>query len=261
MLTTIDIGNTHIVTAILDYDGDIKCSFRVSTKEKLTEDEYFSYFKTNLDYNNIDISEIDDIILSSVVPNLNQIFDYFGKKYFKKIPLKINTDLKLPFKFAENINSKGFGADRIINIVEALKEYPGKTLILFDLGTATTYEVLKDNTYIGGGIFPGIEMSLNALCNNTAKLPKIPFSKPKTALGYDISTAIQGGIFYGYIGQLKEIIRVIKEEIGEDATVITTGGLGKYVAPEIDEINVYDPDLGLKGLYAIYQENKDHERF
>lgn len=260
MLITIDIGNTHIVTAILDNNGEIKCSFRVSTKEKLTEDEFFSYFKTSLDYNKINIDTIEDIIISSVVPNLNQVFNYFGIKYFKKIPLNISTDLKLPFRFAENINSSGFGADRIINIVEAMKEYPDRTLIIFDLGTATTYEVLKNNIYIGGGIFPGIEMSLNALFSSTAKLPKTSFSKPQTVLGYNVSTAIQGGIFYGYIGQLKEIIHAIKKEIKEDATVIVTGGLGKFVAPEIEEINVYDPELGLKGLYTLYQLNKNYKR-
>lgn len=253
MLTTIDIGNTHIVTAILDEKGNILSTFRVTTKEKLTEDEYFTYFKTNLDYNNIDINSITDIIISSVVPNLNCVFDYFGKKYFNKLPLKIDTNLNLPFTFAPHINSSGFGADRIINIVQSLKEYPNETLIIFDLGTATTYEVIQNNTYIGGGIFPGIEMSLNALYTNTAKLPKVSFSKPNTVLGYDVVSAIQGAIFYGYIGQLREIITAIKSELNCNAKVICTGGLGKFVASELNSIDVYDPNLGLKGLFTIYK--------
>ena len=260
MFITVDIGNTHVVTGIVTDSGEIKSTFRVATQNLLTEDEYFAYLKNNLDFNNIDINDIEDVLVSSVVPNLNLIFDYFGKKYFNLIPLKIDTSLDLPFTFAKHVNSTGFGADRIVNIVQAIKEYPNKNLIIFDLGTATTYEVIKNNEYIGGGIFPGIEMSLNALFGSTAKLPKIPFAKPKTILGYDISSAIQGGIYYGYLGQLKEIIKTIKEEAGDDFLVIATGGLGKLVSAQLEEINIYDPNLGLKGLFSLYIRNKDKKR-
>lgn len=255
MLIIIDIGNTHIVTAIMDTKGKIVCQFRISTIKNLTEDEYFTYFKSYIDYYKINLDDIQDIILSSVVPHLNIIIDYFGKKYFKIKPLTIDCGIKLPFTFDKKVNSTGFGADRIVNITQALKDYPNRTLAIFDLGTATTYEVLKDNVYIGGGIFPGIQISVNALSGNTAKLPNIQILKPKSILGKDVVSAIQAGIFYGYVGQIKEIIRMIKDELEEDVMVIMTGGMGKYISSELEDV-IYKPDLGLEGIYSLYLLNK-----
>ena len=146
--------------------------------------------------------------------------------------------------------------DRIIDIVQALEEYPDKNLIIIDLGTATTFDVLKKNVYVGGAILPGIEMSINALCGNTAKLPKVKFTTPECALGSDTISQIQSGIFYGYAGQIKHIIRKMKEEVGEECFVVATGGLGKILSAEIDEIDVYKADLSIKGLYTLYQNNK-----
>ena len=164
----------------------------------------------------------------------------------------VDLEKNLPFTFASNMNPTGFGADRIIDIVQALEEYPDKNLIIIDLGTATTFDVLKKNVYVGGAILPGIEMSINALCGNTAKLPKVKFTTPECALGSDTISQIQSGIFYGYAGQIKHIIRKMKEE----CFVVATGGLGKILSAEIDEIDVYKADLSIKGLYTLYQNNK-----
>lgn len=256
MLLTLDIGNTHIVTGLLNDAGEVLLTFRISTNEKLTEDEYFSYFKNISEFNNIDISKVKGIVISSVVPNLITIFQFLGRKYFKIEPMLVDLDKKLPFVFHNRVNPTGFGADRIVDIVQGIKEFPNKNLIIFDLGTATTYEVLKKNVYIGGGILPGIEMGINALYGNTRKLPKVKFSNPSSVLGHDTISAIQAGIFYGYAGQIKHIIKKIKEEIGEEMYVIATGGLGKILSAEIDEIDEYIGDLSIKGLYTLYQDNK-----
>ena len=257
MLITIDIGNTHIVTGLFSEKGDLLLTFRVSTNDKLTEDEYFSYFRNISKFNGIEIEKVNGIIVSSVVPNLITIFQFFGRKYFNIEPMIVNLEKKLPFTFAENMNPTGFGADRIIDIVQALIDYPDKNLIVIDLGTATTFDVLKKNIYIGGAILPGIEMSINALCGNTAKLPKVKFTTPGCALGSDTISQIQSGIFYGYAGQVKHIIKKIKEEVGEECFVVATGGLGRILSAEIDEIDVYEADLSIKGLYSIYIKNKD----
>lgn len=258
MLITCDIGNTHIVTGIFDSEGNVLLTFRIATNEKMTEDEFFSYFRNISKFNNIRIEEVKGVIISSVVPNLITIFQFFGRKYFKVEPIVVDCTLKLPFTFASHINPTGFGADRIIDIVQAVKDFPDKeTLIVFDLGTATTYDVLQKNVRIGGGILPGIEMGINALCNNTAKLPKVKFTSPESVLGKDTMTQIQAGVFYGYAGQIKHIVRKIKEIVGEDAYVIATGGLGKILSAEIEEIDEYCNDLSIKGLYSIYQDNKE----
>lgn len=257
MLITCDIGNTHIVTGVFDNTGKVLLTFRIATNEKMTEDEFFSYFRNISKFNGIKIQDVNGIIISSVVPNLITIFQFFGRKYFNIDPMIVDLDKKLPFTFAPNINPTGFGADRIIDIVQALKDFPDKeTLIIFDLGTATTYDVLHKNVRIGGGILPGIEMGINALCNNTAKLPKVKFTSPDSVLGVDTITQIQAGIFYGYAGQIKHIIKKIKEIVGEEAYVIATGGLGKILSAEIEEINEYCQDLSIKGLYSIYQDNR-----
>lgn len=256
MLITIDIGNTHIVTGIFDEKGNILLTFRVSTNDKLTEDEYFSYFRNISKFNGIEIRKVSGIVVSSVVPNLITIFQFFGRKYFGIEPMIVDLEKRLPFTFAENMNPTGFGADRIIDIVQALEAYPNKNLIIIDLGTATTFDVLKKNVYVGGAILPGIEMSINALCGNTAKLPKVKFTTPECTLGSDTISQIQSGIFYGYAGQIKHIIRKMKEEVGEECFVVATGGLGKILSAEIDEIDVYEADLSIKGLYTLYQNNK-----
>ena len=255
MLLAIDIGNTHIVTGILDKNGEVLLTFRVASNDKLTEDEYFSYLRNISEFNKIDIKNVEGIIVASVVPNLITIFQFLGKKYFHIDPMIVGPDIKIPFTFAPNLNPTGFGADRIIDIVQSLNDYPDKNLVIFDFGSATTYEVLEKTVYVGGGILPGIEMSINALFANTAKLPKVKFSTPESVLGKNTNEQIQAGIFYGYAGQIKHIIKKIKEVI-DNPFVIATGGLGKILSAEIEEIDVYSPDLSIKGLYTLYLHNK-----
>lgn len=256
MIIGLDIGNTHTVTGIYNEDGELLLTFRISTNEKITEDEYFSYFRNITKFNNIDIKTVKQILIASVVPNVIHTFQFFARKYFSIEPIVVSLDNKLPFVFAPECNPTGFGADRIIDIVEAIKIYPDKNLIIFDFGTATTYEVLKNGIYLGGGIMPGIEMSINALFGNTAKLPKVKFTTPSSVLGTDTITQIQAATFYGYAGQIRNIIKKIKEEVGEDFLVLATGGLGKILSAEIDEIDKYDADLSLKGLYTLYKMNE-----
>ena len=256
MIIGIDIGNTHIVTGIYDDNGKLISTFRLATNDKMTEDEYFSYFNTITKYNEISIKKVDAILISSVVPNIIIIFQFFARKYFDVEAIVVDIEKKIPFTFAEGMNYSGFGADRIIDITEAMKKYPDKNLVVFDFGTATTYDVLKKGVYIGGGILPGIDMSINALYGNTAKLPRVKFTTPNRVLGTDTMKQIQAAIFFGYAGQIKHIIKKIKEELDENIFVLATGGLGKILSAEIDEIDEYDANLSLKGLYTLYEMNK-----
>ncbi|MCK5780598.1 MAG: type III pantothenate kinase [Psychrilyobacter sp.] len=255
MLIAFDIGNTHIVTGILDEKGNLITSFRIATSDNITEDELFSYLKNITDFKKIELTNIQGVIVSSVVPGLIRICEYLAKKYFNLTPLVVNLGLKLPFTFNKNLNNSGFGADRIIDIVQGLKMYPNKDLVVFDFGTATTYEILIDKIYVGGGILPGINMSINSLFGNTAQLPKVKFENPYTIAGRNTVEQIQAGIFYGYTGQIKEIIRKIKE-LYPDTYVIATGGLGQIISREVNAIDSYLPNLSIEGMYSIWLENK-----
>ena len=231
MIIGIDIGNTHIVTGIYDDEGKLISTFRIATNDKMTEDEYFSYFNNITKYNNVSIEKVNAVLVSSVVPNIIITFQFFARKYFKVEAIIVDLEKKLPFT-------------------------PEKNLVIFDFGTATTYDVLKKGVYIGGGILPGIEMSINALYGNTAKLPRVKFTTPSSVLGTDTMKQIQAAIFFGYAGQIKHIIKKIDEELNEEIFVLATGGLGKILSAEIDEIDEYDANLSLKGLYTLYQLNK-----
>ncbi|MDP0488382.1 MAG: type III pantothenate kinase [Fusobacterium sp. JB019] len=255
MYIVFDVGNTHMCTSILRNDGFVLETFRKSTDEKTTEDEFYTFFKSMLEVNEIKIDEIKGMMVSSVVPMVTQMLKYFAKKYFDIDIFVVDINKKLPFTFEEGNNPKGMGPDRIIDIVQALKEYPDRNLIIFDFGTATTYEVLKKNVYVGGGIFPGIRTTFNALFGRTARLPKVDYCEIDTVLGKDTVEQIQAAIFNGYIGQVKYLIEKIKEELGEDCFVIATGGLSKIMGEKIKEIDVCSSKLSIRGIYTLYKMN------
>lgn len=255
MLLGLDIGNTHIVTGLFDKKGNLILKFRIASNDNLTEDEFFSYLKNISDFNKVDISNIQGIVISSVVPNLTSIFEYLSKKYFKLKPLIIDSEIKLPFSYADNIKDRSLGADRIVNISEVIFKYPNNDFIIIDFGTATTFEIVSNKKYVGGCILTGINLSLKALYQNTAKLPKVKFEKPENVFGKNTVDHIKIGAFYGSIGQIKEIIRQIKKEI-KNPFIITTGGLSEIISNEIDEINECNSDLSINGLYSIYKYNQ-----
>lgn len=252
MILGIDIGNTQIVTGIFDNTGKILLNFRVSSDQNLTEDQYFSYLKNISDFNNIEIKNISGITITSVVPNLTTIMLYLSKKYFNIEPLIISSELNLPISFANDLeNPKQLGADRLTNIVQAYSIYPNKNLLVIDFGTATTFDIIQNKTYMGGVILPGINLSINALFQNTAKLPKIRFTETTSAIGKNTVEHINAGIYYGSIGQVKEIIFQMKKEI-PDLYVITTGGLAEMISKKVDDIQEFFPELTLKGLFTIF---------
>ena len=151
---------------------------------------------------------------------------------------------------------KGLGADRIVDILASKRIYPDRSLLIIDFGTATTFDMIKNSTYMGGCIIPGVNLSINALFNNTAKLPKIKFEKPSTVLGINTVTQINSGIFYSNVGAIKELIAKYKEEIPE-SYVISTGGQGKEISDFIPSVDEYIPNLGKKGIFEFYKLQKN----
>jgi type III pantothenate kinase len=254
MLVVIDIGNTNITMGLYDKDN-LKGSYRLTTKMQRTSDEYGFMLLSFLNASSIHISEIDDIIISSVVPKINYSFTNSIKKYFYKEPIMIGPGVKTGISIKTE-NPASLGTDRIVDAVGAYYTYGGPCIVI-DFGTATTYDVITDKgEFIGGVITAGIGITANALASQSAKLPEIEIAKPDHIIGKNTVKSMQAGVVYGYIGQSEYIIKRIKEEYGQDLKVISTGGLGKIIANETNEIDIYDRDLTFKGLKIIYEKTK-----
>ncbi|MDO5294639.1 MAG: type III pantothenate kinase, partial [bacterium] len=247
MVLVIDIGNTNITCGVFEGD-DLKTTFRLTTKLQRTSDEYGVFICELLRVNNIHIEEIEQVLISSVVPNINYSFQNGIIKYIGKKPLLVGAGTKTGIKI-QIANPKEAGPDRIVDAVGAYNLYGGPVLVI-DFGTATTYDLItEDGAFIAGVTSPGIRISANALWKDTASLPEIEIKKPDTILAKDTITSMQAGLVYGYIGQTEYIIRKMKEEAGiSDMKVVATGGLGKMISDEVEEIDIYDPMLTLKGL-------------
>ncbi len=257
MLLVIDIGNTNIVLGVYNND-DLLGNWRMLTKNERTADEFGMSILSLLQFNNINYKKIDSVIISSVVPNMMHSFINAMKKYFNIEPMIVGPGIKTGIMIKSE-NPKEVGADRIVDAVAAYEQYGGKTpLIVIDFGTATTYDVINEQgEFLYGITSPGIQISADALWTRTAQLPNIQIKKPDSILAKNTVTSMQAGLVYGYIGQTEYIIKRIKEEMkNENIKVIATGGLGRIIFDETKYIDVYDPQLLLKGLKYIYDKNK-----
>jgi len=238
-------------------DGNILATFRIPTHLEFTEDTLFIMLNEFAKSKNLEISNMKNIIVSSVVPNINENFTRLGKKYFEIDPTFVtldNVENKIKeIKILPNME-RGLGADRIVDILAAKKLYPEKELLIIDFGTATTFDMIKDSTYMGGCIIPGIALSINALFSNTAALPKIEFTEPETVLGINTVSQINAGIFYGNVGSIKELILQYKKFF-PNAYVIATGGQGEKISEYIEQIDEYVPKLGEIGIFEFYRLN------
>ncbi|MDI6703681.1 MAG: type III pantothenate kinase [bacterium] len=251
MLLTIDIGNTTIFIGM--YKGaNLAANFSLNTARK-TEDEYGIEILELIKYVNIDL-EITGCIISCVVPTLTPIFKKLVEKYFKISPVFVDPlKVSMPIRCS---NPKEIGQDRIVNAIAAYKIYGGPNIVI-DFGTATTFDVVsKEGEYLGGAIAPGIGISIEALSRHTARLPKVELVKPGSIIGKNTVEALQVGIYYGFVGQVDEIVRRIKEEFTEEVKVIATGGLAEFISDGSKYIEIVNSVLILEGLRIIYEDLK-----
>lgn len=255
MLLVFDVGNTNMVIGIYK-DKSLVKDWRICTDIHKTSDEYGMLIGNLLAHDNIDIKSIDDVIISSVVPNVMHALENFCIKYCDKKPMIVGPGIKTGLNIKYD-NPKQVGADRIVNAVAAIEKY-GSPLIIVDFGTATTFCAISDKAeYLGGTICPGLKISSEALFNGAAKLPRVELIKPGKTICKATVEAMQSGIIYGYVGQVEKIISMMKKELGsEDIKVVATGGLSSLIHSETDSIDHIDKFLTLEGLRLIHLKNK-----
>lgn len=256
MLLVIDVGNTHITLGVFD-QKELKATFRMTAKQPRTSDEYGIQLCNLLLNRDFDIQEIEDVIISSVVPDIMHSLGSAIIKYFHVKPI-VPTTLDMGLRIHTE-HPKEIGPDRIVDAVAAYEKYGGPVIVI-DFGTATTYDVVSgDGVFEGGVISPGIRTSARALWGDAAMLPEIEIKKPDSVIAKETVSSMQGGLVFGYIGQTEYIIKKIKAAGFADAKVVATGGLGNIIVPETDEIDIYDPNLTLEGLRLIYEKRKRAE--
>lgn len=253
MLLAIDIGNTNLVIGCIEND-EILFKARIATDRMRTSDQYGVEIKNMIETYGVKVGQIDDCIISSVVPPVFNSVKNGIVKVIGKMPMVVGPGLKTGLNIHMDVPSQ-VGSDRIVVSVAALAEYPAP-LILMDLGTATTIDVVEDNKYIGGVIFPGVRVSLDALTSRTAQLPGISLDKPKKVIGKNTVDCMRSGMMYGTAAMLDGLVDRIEAELGHSSTIIATGGIAKFITPLCKHEIILDNDLLLKGLNCIYKKNR-----
>lgn len=254
MILTLDIGNSNIKVAVFD-NIELKHYWRMSTDTQYTCDEYGMTMLSFFNSANIKTSDIDGIMLSSVVPTINYTIEHMCTLYFKQTPIWVVPGMKTGINIKYDVPQQ-LGSDRIANAVASYHLY-GKPTIYIDFGTATTFGAIdKNGSFIGGCICPGIRVASDALVSGTAKLSRFEFTKPKTVICKNTTSNLQSGVIYGYIGQVSYLIGRFKEEMNApNAYVVATGGMAKLIAEGVSSIDKIDGLLTLKGLRILFEKN------
>ena len=254
MLLAIDIGNTNLVIGCIEND-QILFKARLATDRLRTSDQYGVEIKNMIEAFGVKIADIDDCIISSVVPPVFNSVKTGVIKVIGKQPMVVGPGLKTGLNIHVDVPSQ-VGSDRIVVAVAALAEYKAP-LILMDLGTATTMDVVEsENRYLGGVILPGVKVSLEALTSRAAQLPAISLDKPKNVIGKNTVDCMRSGMMYGTAAMIDGLIDRIEEELGHKATLIATGGLAQFITPLCKREIILEKELLLKGLNIIYKKNK-----
>ena len=257
MLLAIDIGNTNIVLGI--FDGEtLVVSWRLATLNDRTADELWVLVSRLLSTDGIETSQIDGVILSSVVPPLTQTVAEMVSRGLGQATLHVDADnAGLPIRYQ---NPAEVGADRLANGVAALELYgeSARPVIVVDFGTATTFDAISEaREYLGGLICPGVEISADALFQHAARLPRVEVRKPGELIGRTTEASMQSGLFFGYVAMVEGIVNRLRGTLQGDrrAVCVATGGLAAAITAETDVIDHVDPDLTLIGLRLVWERN------
>lgn len=255
MLLAVDIGNTNIAIGVFQGQRLVQ-QWKIRAEKEKTCDEYGITLLNLLSSSGLEGARIESAIISSVVPPLTPIFQELAKNLFKLQAFVVGPGLKtgMPILYE---NPLEVGADRVVAAVAAFSKYGGPTIVV-DFGTATTFDAVSSKgEYLGGAIAPGIQIAAEALYLKTAKLPRIEIKKPKRAVGRTTVSSMQSGLYFGYIGLISRIIEEMREELGEETKVVSTGGFAAQISHEISSIRFHEPHLVLEGLRIVHERNRE----
>lgn len=253
MLLAIDIGNTNITLG--SYDGTVlRFTARLATEQKRTDDQYAVDIKNLLSLYGIEPEDIEDAIVSSVVPQVGKSVSNAISKLCHIVPLMLGPGVKTGLNIKID-NPAQLGADLVAGAVGAMDAYTMPCVVI-DMGTASTISVLDRNgTFLGGVIAAGVRLTLKALTENTAQLTSIPIEAPKSVIGANTVECMQSGLVYGTAAMLDGLLEKIEEELGESPTFVATGGLSKEIIAHCKKNIIYNENLLLDGLRAVYEKN------
>jgi type III pantothenate kinase len=258
VLLAVDVGNTNVLFGLFDYGpggkAELTHHWRLTTRREQTSDELGILVRALFEQSGRALAEVSDVILSTVVPPLLPIWERACGKLFSSAPLVVGPGIRtgMPIRYE---NPREVGADRIVNSVAAV-ELVGAPVISVDFGTATTFDCVSDKgEYLGGAIFPGIHVAMEALFDRTSMLHRVEIARPRTAIGRTTTQSLQSGLLFGYAGMVDAMIERIRAELGP-ARVIATGGLAQLIASETQSIERVEPFLTLEGLRLLFEKNR-----
>lgn len=251
MLIAIDVGNTNSVIALYDAEKPI-AQWRTSTSATRTADEYAVWLMQIMELNGHKFADITDCVISNVVPQSLFHFRNLSRRYFNCEPFVVTAD-SIPGVEVRIPKPSEAGADRLVNAVGAFVKYGGP-LVVVDSGTATNFDMVAgDGAFEGGIIAPGINLSMQALHDVAAQLPRVAIERPASVIGKDTVTAMKSGVFWGYISLIEGLVDRIKAEYGKPIKVVATGGVASLFEGATDSIDYFDHDLTIRGLFEIYK--------
>jgi type III pantothenate kinase len=255
VLLVVDVGNTQ--THFGAYDGKTLVEhWRFATVRTSTSDELGAVLRSLLELRGLTFADIDASIVSSTVPQLRPEWTAMAARYLGHEMPAVGPGVRtgMPIRID---NPRELGADRLVNAVAAFEKVGGPVVVV-DLGTALTFDVVsEDGEYLGGIIAPGVEISMEALTQRAAALPKIDLTPPRTLIGKGTADAIRSGVVYGFAGQVDSIVTRLRDELGEETEAIATGGLAGAIVPYCETIDDVDDDLTLDGLRIIWERNQE----
>lgn len=254
MLLVININNTQIKFGIYR-DSTLVEDWRIATHRDKTDDEYAMILRSLFQSTGLEFPQVESVAIACVVPPLTDVFERLCRRYFGVSPLMVGPGIRTGMRILYE-NPKEVGADRICNAIAVYEKYGGPAIVV-DFGTATTFTAVSaEGEFLGGAIAPGIGISVDALAEHTAQLPRVELVKPRSVIGRSTITAMQSGIIYGFVGQVEEIIRRMRLELGGRVVTVATGGWADLIVGECRCFDHEDPLLTLEGLRIIHERNR-----